>query len=231
MLPRLKYIARPFAEASFDEVLELLDRGVGSRVARLVGVGFAARVRPPHPMFFPSSAPLAFKSELTSAVFAQGPSPIARYAQTGHPAPFTFTEAMRVLQPTGKDRWIFDLYNDYRFRDGLYCPFGPWIVVFGSDHVLKLDNETRMALAASGHMAVLRLKEMTPAPSPTGVKLSPREKVVLAHLADGWTVSEIADRMALSEPSVRTFVRRATKKLNASSQLHAVSIAIRSRLI
>ena len=51
------------------------------------------------------------------------------------------------------------------------------------------------------------------------------------HLSHGMPTAEIAARLELGEASVRTFVRRAVKKLGAESQLHAVAIAIREGLI
>jgi DNA-binding NarL/FixJ family response regulator len=108
-------------------------------------------------------------------------------------------------------------------------------VLYSSGHVLKgaeLSDEIRMALDVASGMAINRIKEIMAGSSPAPLaELSPREMTVLLHLSDGFSVGEVADRLVLSETSVKTFVRRATKKLNASSQLHAVALAVRSRLI
>jgi DNA-binding CsgD family transcriptional regulator len=79
-------------------------------------------------------------------------------------------------------------------------------------------------------MAVRRIKELaliTEGPP----SLSPRQKTILLHLSDGLTVPEIAARLKLSETSVKTFIARAGRKLGAKSQLHAVAVALRQRLI
>jgi DNA-binding CsgD family transcriptional regulator len=66
-------------------------------------------------------------------------------------------------------------------------------------------------------------------PSPNGGRaglLSRRERQVLAMLAIGNTVSEIADELVLSPLTVRTHVRNAKDKLQARTTAHAVAIAL-----
>ena len=58
--------------------------------------------------------------------------------------------------------------------------------------------------------------------------LSAREKEVLTLLAQGLTGVEIAERLYLSPETVRTHVRNAMTKLNASTRAHAIAIAIKS---
>jgi DNA-binding NarL/FixJ family response regulator len=62
-------------------------------------------------------------------------------------------------------------------------------------------------------------------------ELSARQKTVLLHLSAGLTVPEIAARLGIVETSVKMFIQRAARKLGAKSQLHAVAIALRERLI
>ena len=56
--------------------------------------------------------------------------------------------------------------------------------------------------------------------------LSPRERQVLALLATGDTVGEIALALVLSPLTVRTHVRNAKDKLRARTTAHAVAIAL-----
>jgi DNA-binding NarL/FixJ family response regulator len=56
--------------------------------------------------------------------------------------------------------------------------------------------------------------------------LSPREREVLAMLAAGRTVTEIANDLYLSPFTVRTHVRNAKDKLQARTTAHAVAIAL-----
>jgi DNA-binding CsgD family transcriptional regulator len=184
---------------------------------------------------FASCVSAGFRADIVSEYKRHaGPTAIGHYSRQ-RPPPFTLTELMRRLQPSGEDRWIFDALRDHGVRDGLHCTHPPWGVLYSSDHVLKgseLSDEIRMALNAASGMAINRIKEITAGSIPAPLaELSPREMTVLLHLSDGLSVGEIADRLVLSETSVKTFVRRATKKLNASSQLHAVALAVRSRLV
>ncbi|TIC81846.1 response regulator [Nocardioides sp. GY 10127] len=57
--------------------------------------------------------------------------------------------------------------------------------------------------------------------------LSPRERVVLAHLLAGRTVAEVASLETLSVATVRTQVKAVLAKLGVSSQLAAVGLAHR----
>jgi len=60
--------------------------------------------------------------------------------------------------------------------------------------------------------------------------LTVRERSVLRHLSRGLDAAQVAERLELSENTVRTYLKRAQEKLGANSQLHAVALAIRRRL-
>jgi DNA-binding NarL/FixJ family response regulator len=70
-----------------------------------------------------------------------------------------------------------------------------------------------------------------------GPSLSPREELssreldVLQCLAQGMTTSQVADRLVISENTVKTHVRHILEKLEASNRLEAVSKATQSGLI
>jgi DNA-binding NarL/FixJ family response regulator len=59
--------------------------------------------------------------------------------------------------------------------------------------------------------------------------LSPREREILALLADGLTGQTIAERLFLSPETVRTHVRNATSKLGATTRVQAVALVVRGR--
>jgi DNA-binding NarL/FixJ family response regulator len=52
--------------------------------------------------------------------------------------------------------------------------------------------------------------------------LSPREQEVLHFLAEGYVNKEIADRLALSAPTVATYIRRIYEKLHVHSRAAAI---------
>ena len=61
--------------------------------------------------------------------------------------------------------------------------------------------------------------------------LSPREREVIALLAEGLTGPEIAERLFISPATVRTHVENAMGKLEARTRVHAIAIALRQGLI
>jgi DNA-binding NarL/FixJ family response regulator len=56
--------------------------------------------------------------------------------------------------------------------------------------------------------------------------LSPREREILGLLSQGLSGEEAAERLFLSSETVRTHVRNAMSKLNASTRVHAVALAM-----
>jgi two-component system, NarL family, response regulator DevR len=62
------------------------------------------------------------------------------------------------------------------------------------------------------------------------VDLTDRERRVLAHLADGASNREIAERMDLAEKTVRNYVSSILAKLALESRAQAAGYAIRNRL-
>jgi two-component system response regulator DesR len=61
--------------------------------------------------------------------------------------------------------------------------------------------------------------------------LSTREREILRHLADGETNAEIANALAISPDTVRTYIRRAMDKLEADTRTEAVATALRKSFI
>ena len=61
--------------------------------------------------------------------------------------------------------------------------------------------------------------------------LSPRERQVLALLAEGCTNRHVANQLYLSEETVKSHVRSAMFKLEARTRTHAVVLALRAGII
>ena len=57
--------------------------------------------------------------------------------------------------------------------------------------------------------------------------LTPRERQVLNHLADGHTTREIATLLSISVPTVRSHIEHILHKLHAHSRLEAVAVSRR----
>jgi DNA-binding NarL/FixJ family response regulator len=57
--------------------------------------------------------------------------------------------------------------------------------------------------------------------------LSRREREILGLLSEGHSTEEVADELSLSAHTVRTHVKNAMRKLEATTRAHAVAIALR----
>lgn len=66
---------------------------------------------------------------------------------------------------------------------------------------------------------------------PTGPQLSPREREVLALLADGLPVAAIARRLFISESTTKTHISKVYDKLGAANRAQALMAAMRLGLI
>lgn len=64
-----------------------------------------------------------------------------------------------------------------------------------------------------------------------GLRVTEREREVLALLAEGLQLEEIGQRLGIGAETVRTHVRNASDRLGALNRTHAVAIAIRHKLI
>lgn len=64
---------------------------------------------------------------------------------------------------------------------------------------------------------------LKPVGVPEGVKLSPRELEVLDLLARGYVFKDVAERLGISMPSIKTYVRRMYEKLHVCSRSQAVA--------
>ena len=74
---------------------------------------------------------------------------------------------------------------------------------------------------AETEAAVYRLKEVMGRKNKFEAGLTVRERSVLLHLSRGLDAAQVAERLELSENTVRTYPKRAQEKLGANSQLHA----------
>jgi len=230
MLGRLPQLVQNIAGATEPHaVLDALQKSAGS-----LNVFSAWPIDSDHdnpdPCFYHDNVSVEFRGEYRTSVRRFGLDPLTRYTMTT-PQPFTLTEARRKLQPVGRDRWLFHLFNDYGIRDGFVVPHGRWVVVYWSEHALTLSPEHRMLLDVSGVAATHRISALKAVKKEPVVELSPRELAALLHLSRGLRLAAIAKQMELSEHTVRVYLRRAIKKLKAVTQTQAAVIAVRQRLI
>jgi len=85
----------------------------------------------------------------------------------------------------------------------------------------------RPALAPEATQALIHAATQ---PRPPGYDLTPREREVLALLVEGLNNPEIAQRLIVSESTIKTHVSNIISKLGVTSRTEAVALAIRHRL-
>ena len=56
--------------------------------------------------------------------------------------------------------------------------------------------------------------------------LTPREREIMHHMAEGGTAQDVADTVGVSVETVRTHVRNVIRKLQARNRVHAIAIAL-----
>ncbi|MFI6880639.1 response regulator [Streptomyces sp. NPDC050400] len=70
-----------------------------------------------------------------------------------------------------------------------------------------------------------------PGPDPRIASLTDREREILTVIAQGWTNSEIAQRLHLAESTVKTHVSRILAKTGARDRVQAVIVAYDAKLV
>lgn len=88
----------------------------------------------------------------------------------------------------------------------------------GADELVRAVT----VVAGGGTYVDPRLEELAGPPR----VLTPRERTVLARLAEGLTGEQIAAELGLSPETIRTHVRNAMEKLGARTRAHAVVLAL-----
>ena len=147
--------------------------------------------------------------------------------------PFTLTEAMRQLQPTGDEDWIVHMLRRHHIRDGLYCPFRRWALTFWSPKLLELQPDTRAMLFTVAGLAIGRIDTLVREPEQfeTIAKLSERELSILRLISYGQSNAEAAAHLKIGPETVKHHLKRAMRKLKARDRAQAVASAIRQDLI
>jgi DNA-binding CsgD family transcriptional regulator len=145
--------------------------------------------------------------------------------------PFTLTEARQSLQLTGNAEWPFDLLHSLGLRDGLYCPFNRWGLVYTSRTLVRLGSPERGALNMIASAAIGQIERIVKKPREIKHGLTPREVAVLREFSYGKSVAEVAAFLNIHEHTVRTFSDRAVKKLKAVDRSHALCVALRLGII
>ncbi|MQA73532.1 MAG: response regulator [Solirubrobacterales bacterium] len=97
--------------------------------------------------------------------------------------------------------------------------------------VAKSSPVTSLAQAVDAAADAERFLDPAAAGNGTAAGLTPRQREILQHYADGRSTVQAAERLGLSAETVRTHTKATLARLEAHDRAHAVAIALRSSLI
>jgi DNA-binding CsgD family transcriptional regulator len=151
--------------------------------------------------------------------------------------PFTFAEAEHD-DSRSQASWIFDFFRRYDTRDGLYCTYREWAVVFISTKLLALRPSQCAFLAAAAQAAIGRIEDIVKSrrKGRNGKKvdmfdLTARELEILQQRAFLGCNAAISKALDISIQTVDVHLRNARKKLKVEDTAIALLEAYKRGLI
>lgn len=151
--------------------------------------------------------------------------------------PFAWDHVLSTIDLTKRQKRLIDEIGDASLFDGVTVPIhGPFGQVNGvtfmrgkKSGVSASDLHIGRVLAVQFHQAYTALEDAGDTVS--GSPLTPRERDVLLRLVEGLNNAQAAERLGISEHSVKFHVQNVCKKLGVNSRVAAVVKAIRLGLI
>jgi DNA-binding NarL/FixJ family response regulator len=133
-----------------------------------------------------------------------------------------------VLTTYADDEWLFDAIRSG--ASGYLLKDRPRTELIGAiKGTVAGDAYIDPAVAPKVLANVAQVKPVTP--QPTKISLSPRETEILELLAQGLSNADIAQRLYLSEGTVRNYMSALFAKLDVSDRTQAVVVALRFGLV
>jgi len=187
-------------------------------------------------LFFHPDVPRSFWPEYLKQFAEYGYSALTFKARRTS-VPFTFAEAEHDGS-NSQANWIFGFMRSYNIRDGLYCTYRAWAVVFISSKLLALPLSQRTFLAAAAQAAIGRIEEIVNSRRrrSRGKKvdtfdMTARELEVLQQRALLGSNAAIAKALDISIQTVDVHLRSARKKLKIEDTAIALLEAYKRGLI
>jgi DNA-binding CsgD family transcriptional regulator len=186
-------------------------------------------------LFFHPDVPRTFWPDYLKQYAEHGYSALTLKAQRTS-VPFTFAEAEHE-ESGSQGSWIFNLFRSYDMRDGLYCTYRAWAVVFISTKLLALQLSQRAFLPAAAQAAIGRIEDIVSSRRKRRGKkvdtfdLTARELEVLQQRAFLGSNAAIAKALDISIQTVDAHLRSVRKKLKVEDTAIALLEAFRRGLI
>lgn len=106
-----------------------------------------------------------------------------------------------------------------------------WLTFDQMNEEFDISKDELEMLEQAGVLLAQFLSRKPTLKTTTTVKLTEREKIILTLLADGHNNNEMAELLFLSPHTIRDYIERLMKKLNAKNRTQVVSRAFRLALI
>ena len=167
---------------------------------------------------------------------AHGLSVLALSARAAS-VPFTFAEVERETRGRQASSWVFGFMRSLGIRDGLYCVYRNWSLVFISTSLLALTPANRTFLAGAGQIAVGRIEQIIKAQrrhrraNSKKTDLTPRELDVLQQRALCGSNAAVGKKLKITVETVDTHLRSIRKKLKVEDTAIALLEAYKRGLI
>jgi DNA-binding NarL/FixJ family response regulator len=135
-----------------------------------------------------------------------------------------------VLTTFDLDEYVYDALgagaSGFLLKDATAASLFDAVRVVAAGDALLAPSVTRRLISEFA-----RQRSSPPARPDQLRRLTPRETEVLRHVADGLTNAEIAERLVVSEETVKTHVSRTLAKLGVRDRAQAIVVAYESGLV
>lgn len=150
--------------------------------------------------------------------------------------PFSWSEAITRFGGNPQCGQFLGAAAEVGLRDGFATPMFDAssfqaVVGLAAERKVQLDHEREAALVMMSTYFKMAAEDLGGSPVPTPMPITPREREVLSWAAAGKTRWEVSEILGVSEETVKKHLAAICRKLDVGSTTHAVTKAIRHRLI
>lgn len=149
--------------------------------------------------------------------------------------PFEWAEAPYDADSDPRAAEVMRRAQDFRMQQGFCVPIhglnGYDACISLSGKEVDLSPRTKPAIHLMALYAFERGRQISGGGGSPDLPLSPREREVLAHSANGLSAPAISQRLGITERTVTAHVANACQKLGASNKTQAVARALHFRYI